>query len=68
MLIYNLLHNLGSMYDLGEEFYYRVIVIDALEKIPLTMLFWARMGFIFGSIFHNLFEYPVNFDTVVDPE
>lgn len=64
-LLFNTLHNLGSIYDLGEETYFRIV---DFENQGDTVEFWARMGFISGSIFHNLFEYPVNYDEVSNPD
>lgn len=61
MVLYNFLHNLGSIYDLCEEFYYLAIDYESLWE---TVWFWGRIGFIIGSNFHNLFEYPRNYDMV----
>ena len=52
-LFYNFLHNAGSMYDLSEEMYFR---ISDFENQGDTVSFWARLGFISGQLFHNLFE------------
>lgn len=63
-LTYNFLHNAGSMYDLTEEAYFRFADFAAQGD---TKSFWARIGFIFGNLFHNLFEYPFNYDEITDP-
>ena len=63
-LLYNFMHNLGSIYDLVEESYWRIM---DFSKQGDTSAFWARMGFIAGSNFHNLFEKPRNYDEVVNP-
>jgi len=60
-LLYNLVHNLGSIYDLTEELIWRSA---DFEKQGNTRYFWMRLGYIFGSNFQNLFEYPANYDYV----
>lgn len=63
-LSYNVAHNLGNIYDLVEEGIKRSIKWD--EGVWLTREYWARMGFIFGANFQNLFEDPENY-YYVDP-
>mmetsp|Transcript_21876 Transcript_21876/g.33925 ORF Transcript_21876/g.33925 Transcript_21876/m.33925 type:complete len:198 (+) Transcript_21876:1156-1749(+) len=63
-LLYNLAHNLGSIYDLTEEAVYKII--DYQEQWD-TRDFWARLGLILGTNFQNIFEDPVNYYPF-DPE
>ena len=57
-LTYNLAHNLGNIYDMTEEGIIRSI--DFME-VWETPEYWARMGYIIGSDFQNIFEDPVNY-------
>ena len=57
-LLYNITHNLGSLYDLIEELTYRIM---DWEEEKLNLFFWVRTGTIAGSIFQNVFEDPVNY-------
>lgn len=63
-LSYNVAHNLGNIYDLTEEGIYRSMKWS--QGIWLTRDYWARMGFIFGANFQNLFEDPEEY-YYVDP-
>lgn len=45
---YNLAHNLGPIYDMTEEFVYRMI--DAKEEYK-AKFFWDRSGTILGTLF-----------------
>jgi hypothetical protein len=57
-LSYNFVHNLGSIYDLTEEAYFKIVNFRELWQ---TQEFWKRMGIIVGTNFQNLFEDPENF-------
>ena len=61
MVLYNFLHNLGSIYDLCEEMYYMIWDFEARWD---SLWYWGRLGFLVGSNFHNMFEYPRNYDKV----
>jgi hypothetical protein len=45
---YNVLHNLGSIYDLTEEVIYR---INDWDYEYTKEFFWQRNGTIFGTLF-----------------
>jgi len=57
-LLYNLTHNLGSIYDLVEEFIYR---IQDFENEKMNNFFWSRSGTICGALFQDIFEDPVDY-------
>ena len=57
-LLYNVTHNLGSVYDLTEELVYRIMDWDTEYK---KEFFWSRTGTICGSLFQDFFEDPVNY-------
>jgi len=60
---YNLIHNLGMIYDLTEEGIYRSM---DWEYNRYNYLYWRRMGFICGTNFHHTLEDPRNYYRV-DP-
>ena len=47
-LLYNFVHNLGSIYDLSEEFFWRS---RDFENQGNTRFYWMRMGYIWGANF-----------------
>jgi len=57
-LLYNLAHNLGNIYDLTEEFIWR---IQTAEEHMEKLFFWDRCGFIVGSLVHSVLQDPVNY-------
>jgi hypothetical protein len=57
-LLYNLTHNLGPIYDMVEEFVYRMM--DAKEEWKRGF-FWHRSGTILGSLFQFVLEDPENY-------
>jgi len=63
-LLYNMAHNLGSIYDLTEEAVYKIIDFSSLWD---SKEYWARMGLILGTNFQNIFEDPINYYPF-DPE
>lgn len=54
-IFFNLIRNLGSIYDSVEEIVYRCM---DWEKQLNTLYFWKRVGFLGGSVFHNVFGDP----------
>ena len=63
-VIYNLAHNLGSIYDHTWEFGIRLY---NYENEWDSEEFWKRMGIIFGTNFQSTFEDPANYYEF-DPE
>ena len=47
-LLFNIVHNLGNIYDLIEEV---VLRFKDRERQINSIGFWARMGYISGSLF-----------------
>lgn len=57
-LIYNLAHNLGNIYDLTEEIVFR---LGDVENEYLKLFFWDRIGYVFGTLFQDVFEDPKDY-------
>jgi len=54
-LLFNLAHNLGNIYDLSEEFVYRMIDSPNEYQNPF---FYQRVGFMSGALVQDLLELP----------
>jgi hypothetical protein len=57
-LLYNVAHNLGSIYDLTEEMVYKIMNFNDLWD---SKEYWQRMGLIMGTNFQNVLEDPINY-------
>jgi hypothetical protein len=57
-VVYNMVHNLGSIYDLTEEGYYKIVNFkDEWDSVE----YWKRMGIIVGTNFQNILETPEDY-------
>jgi hypothetical protein len=57
-LLFNLTHNLGNIYDLIEESVFR---FKTSEDYVRRLFFWDRLGFLLGSLLHDVLEDPTEY-------